>query len=89
MRLRLLSHIAGGTWAGLFLVLGGIGGIMTSWNAFIVGTSRVLFAQSPVVPAVFMRLHLNTKTPYVGILTIGILSMFAPLVWSHHSCAAY
>ena len=77
----LWSHIAGGTWAGMFLVLGGIGGIMTSWNAFIVGASRVLFAlaESGHVPAVFMRLHPKYKTPYVGILTIGILSMFAPL----------
>ena len=54
---------------------------MTSWNAFIVGASRVLFAlaESGHVPAVFMRLHPKYKTRYVGILTIGILSMFAPL----------
>jgi amino acid transporter len=77
----LWSHIAGGTWAGTFLVLGGIGGILTSWNAFIVGASRVLFAlaESGHVPAVFMRLHPKYKTPYVGIITIGVLSMFAPL----------
>ena len=31
-------------WAGALLVLGGIGGIMTSWNAFVVGGSRVLYA---------------------------------------------
>ena len=77
----LWSNFGGGNWAGAFLVLGGIGGILTSWNAFIVGASRVLFAlaESGHVPAAFMRLHPKHKTPYVGILAIGILSMFAPL----------
>ena len=77
----LWSNFGGGNWAGAFLVLGGIGGILTSWNAFIVGASRVLFAlaESGRVPAAFMRLHPKYKTPYVGILAIGILSMFAPL----------
>ena len=77
----LWSNFGGGNWAGAFLVLGGIGGILTSWNAFIVGASRVLFAlaESGHVPAAFMRLHPEYKTPYVGILAIGILSMFAPL----------
>ncbi len=70
-----------GSWAGTILVLGGIGGILTSWNAFIVGASRVLFAlaESGFVPAAFARLHPVYQTPYVGILTIGILSIFAPL----------
>ena len=68
-------------WAGALLVLGGIGGIMTSWNAFVVGGSRVLYAlaKSNHVPAVFARLHPKYKTPYVGIAAIGVLSMIAPL----------
>jgi amino acid transporter len=68
-------------WAGHVLVLGGIGGILTSWNAFIVGGSRVLFAlaESGFVPQVFARVHPEYRTPYVGILAIGILSMLAPL----------
>ncbi len=77
----LWAHVAGGSWAGYLLVLGGIGGILTSWNAFIVGASRVLFAlaESGHVPAAFMRLHPKYKTPYVAIVTIGVLSMLAPL----------
>lgn len=71
----------GTTWAGQVLVLGGIGGILTSWNAFIVGGSRVLFAlsESGHVPAAFSRLHPKYRTPHIGILTIGISSMVAPL----------
>ena len=68
-------------WAGALLVLWGSGGIMTSWNAFVVGGSRVLYAlaKSDHVPRVFARLHPKYKTPYVGIAAIGLLSMVAPL----------
>ena len=54
---------------------------LQSSNAFIVGASRVLFAlaESGHVPAAFMRLHPKYKTPYVAIVTIGVLSMLAPL----------
>jgi amino acid transporter len=67
--------------AGTILVLGGIGGILTSWNAFIVGASRVLYAlaQSGFIPSVFARLHPKYKTPYVGIIAISVVSMVAPL----------
>ena len=83
------TSLWGGGWAGTLLVLGGIGGILTSWNAFIVGASRVMFAlaESGYLPAAFMRIHPKYKTPYVGILTIGALSIVAPffgrtiLVW--------
>ena len=61
--------------------IGGIGGILTSWNAFIVGGSRVTFAlaESGYLPAAFARLHPKYRTPYVAIITITVLSMIAPL----------
>ena len=67
--------------AGALLVLGGIAGILTSWNAFVIGGSRVLFAlaESGFVPAVFARLHPRYRTPWVGIAAIGLLSCLAPL----------
>jgi APA family basic amino acid/polyamine antiporter len=67
--------------AGILLVLGGVAGILTSWNAFVIGGSRVLFAlaESGQIPAVFARLHPKYQTPYVGIIAIGILSCLAPL----------
>jgi amino acid transporter len=76
---------AGALWghpaAGTLLVLGGVAGILTSWNAFVIGGSRVLFAlaESGLVPEVFARLHPQYHTPYVGIIAIGILSLIAPL----------
>jgi len=67
--------------AGSLLVLGGVAGILTSWNAFVIGGSRVLYAlaESGMVPVVFARLHPRFHTPYVGIIAIGVLSCLAPL----------
>lgn len=75
--------------AGFLLVMGGIGGILTSWNAFIIGGSRLLFAlgESGFLPPVFTRLHPKFQTPWTAILTLGVLSCIAPffgrsvLVW--------
>jgi len=75
------SALWGHPVAGKLLVLGGIAGILTSWNAFIIGGSRVLYAlaHSGQVPAAFGRLHPRFRTPYVGVLAIGALSCIAPL----------
>ena len=75
--------------AGHLMILAGVGGILTSWNAFIIGGSRVLYAlaETGMIPAVFARLHPRFNTPYVSILAIGMLSCISPffgrtiLVW--------
>ncbi len=71
----------GGAWAGKLLVVGGLGGILSSWNAFIIGGSRVLYAlgHSGMLPRAFARLHPRYRTPYVGVLLIGGLSCVSPL----------
>ena len=76
-------------WAGYALVIGGIGGILTSWNAFIIGGSRVMFAlaESGTLPAVFARLHPRFRTPHAAIVVLGVLACVSPffgrtiLVW--------
>lgn len=75
------SVLWGGGWAGQALVLGGVGGLLTSWNAFLIGASRLMYAlsESEVLPPVFARLHPRYRTPYVGIITIGVLSCISPL----------
>ena len=78
-----------GSWAGTVLIVGGIGGILTSWNAFIIGGSRVMFAlsESGFLPASFSRLHPKYKTPYVGVCVLGLMASISPffgrtiLVW--------
>ena len=75
--------------AGALMIIAGIGGILTSWNAFIIGGSRVLYAlsESGMLPTIFSRIHPKHQTPYVGILFIGVLSCVSPffgrniLVW--------
>ena len=63
------------------LLLAGLGGILTSWNAFVIGGSRALFAMARAgqLPAVFGRLHPKYRTPWAAIALIGALSVLAPL----------
>ena len=56
---QLWSNLYSGSWAGSLLVIGGIGGILTSWNAFIIGGSRVIFAlaESGKLPKYLGKIH--------------------------------
>ncbi|KIL75219.1 APC family permease [Bacillus badius] len=64
------------------LILGGIAGILTSWNAFIIGGSRIMYAmaQDGALPAWFGKIHPKYKTPSNAILVIGLLSTLSPLL---------
>lgn len=70
-----------GKWAGVLLVIGGVLGIMSSWNAFLIGGSRLLYAMSKahMLPAFLGKLHPKHKTPVNAILLIGGLATLAPL----------
>lgn len=63
------------------LIIGGLCGIVTTWNSFLIGGSRVLFSmsRSKMIPRRFCKLHPEYDTPYVSILFLGALSMLAPL----------
>ncbi|BBL80197.1 amino acid permease [Rubrobacter xylanophilus] len=70
--------------SGLFsniLILGGIAGILTSWNGFMVGASRILYAmaESGMLPGWLGRLHPRYRTPANAVLLVGALSVVAPL----------
>ena len=75
------SAVYQGRWAGTLLVVGGLAGILTSWNAFIVGGSRAIYAmaKSGMLPGALARLHPKYNTPRNAILLIGVLSCIAPL----------
>ncbi|PXY30054.1 amino acid permease [Prauserella sp. PE36] len=66
---------------GTVLVLGGIAGILTSWNGFLIGASRLLFAMasSRMLPRWFARVHPRFGTPSNAVLFVGGLSVAAPL----------
>lgn len=71
------------------LIVGGMCGIVTSWNSFLIGGSRAMYsmAESYMIPRVFTKLHNKYKTPVTALLLIGLLSIAAPflgrkmLVW--------
>lgn len=84
------------------LIVGGLCGVVTSWNSFLIGGSRAIFsmAESKMIPGRFSLLHEKHKTPVNALLLIGILSLAAPffgrtmLVWisnaaSFACCLAY
>ncbi|KPD06734.1 amino acid permease [Aneurinibacillus migulanus] len=76
-----LAAVMGTPWGGKLLIIAGIGGILTSWNAFFVGGSRILYvmAQTGMLPRALGHLHPKYKTPTNAILLIGVLSTIAPL----------
>lgn len=61
------------------LILGGICGIVTSWNSFLLGGSRALFsmARAHMIPSLFGEMHPEYKTPINAVLLVGILSMIS------------
>ncbi len=71
----------GGGWAGKVMVIGGIAGILTSWNAFIVGASRALYAmaRSGMLPDWLGHLHPKYNTPHRAVILIGGTALFSPL----------
>lgn len=76
------ASVLGGEWAGTMIIFAGICGILTSWNAFLIGGSRAVYAlaEARMLPAFLAKLHPTYRTPVNAILLIGTLSVFAPLL---------
>ncbi len=70
----------GSRTAANILVIGGMAGILSSWNAFFVGGSRTIYAmaRTGMLPAFLGTLHPKYKTPANASLLIGILTCLAP-----------
>ncbi|TSI15027.1 APC family permease [Brevibacterium aurantiacum] len=69
---------------GKLVIAGGLAGIITSWNAFLMGSSRLMWAMAVagMLPAWFGKLHPKYRTPINSIIFIGILSALAPFLGS-------
>jgi len=75
--------------AAAVMVFGGLLGILTTWNAFLVGATRLLFGmgRAQMLPQIFARIHPRYHTPVFGILFVTLCSLLAPflgrkaLVW--------
>ncbi|MGL5316123.1 MAG: APC family permease [Peptostreptococcaceae bacterium] len=66
--------------AAQILIIAGMAGIVSSWNAFLMGGSRAIYslAQNKMLPAFLGKLHPKYKTPSNAILLIGLCSSIAP-----------
>lgn len=75
------SAIAWGDIGATLLIVGGIAGILTSWNAFVIGGSRAIFAMAgdDMLPSGLEKLHHSYRTPFMAIALIGLLSCIAPI----------
>ena len=84
------------------LIVGGMCGIITTWNSFIIGASRALFSMSErrMLPAFISRVSARHKTPSGAIVFIGALTVVSlffgrqMLVWvmdagTFGCCVAY
>ena len=84
-----MSAVYGSPWAGRVLVVGGLLGIATSWNAFFIGASRLLFAMARggMLPPMFTRLHPRYESPVAVVVVLTAIMAVAPffgrpaLVW--------
>lgn len=67
---------------GTILILGGILGILTSWNGFFMGATRMIFAmgRAKMLPEIFGRVHPKYKTPWAATLLVGAVCVAAPLL---------
>ncbi|MDR1246576.1 MAG: amino acid permease [Clostridiales Family XIII bacterium] len=79
-----------GHWAfGKIMICAALLGIVTSWNGFIIGGSRVLFAmaRAKMIPEVFGKVHPKYGTPSFSVIFIGVIVCLAvflgrsALVW--------
>ncbi len=75
------TAVWGRVLVGKIVVVSGIAGILTSWNAFLVGGSRAIYslAHSGMLPRFFGHLHSRFNTPANAVVLVGGLAVFAPL----------
>lgn len=79
-----LSMLLGHEFWGSVVIAGGVAGILTSWNAFLIGASRLMFsmARARMIPARFGKLHPKYRTPATAIIFISVLAALAPFLGS-------
>ncbi|MFD1562542.1 APC family permease [Haloarchaeobius amylolyticus] len=66
---------------GKIMALAGIAGILTSWNSFLLGGSRAIYAlaESGMLPETLATVNPETNTPSRALALIGGLSVLSPL----------
>lgn len=79
---EIMSYLFNGDIFSAIIIIGGIFGILTSWNGFFIGATRLIFAmgRAGILPSVFGRLDRKYKAPRAAILLVGGICITAPLL---------
>lgn len=77
-----LSEASGSPLLANTLLVGVLFGLLTTWNGFVIGTSRLLYsmARAKMLPPVFAKLHPKYKTPTAALLFTCSVGCITPLV---------
>ena len=64
------------------VLIGGLCGVITSWNSFLLGGSRSMYslANANMIPRKFAKIHDRYRTPVNTLLLIGFLTLLAPFL---------
>lgn len=76
------AYAMGSPVFGKIMIIAAMCGILTSWNGFIVGASRVIFsmARAHMLPKIFAKVHPKYGSPTAAILLVGIITILSPLL---------
>lgn len=79
---NLFAYALGHPVFGKLMIIAAMCGILTSWNGFIVGASRVIFsmARAHMLPAIFGKVHPKYGSPTAAVLLVGIITVLSPLL---------
>lgn len=78
----LFGYALGSPVVSKLMIIAAMCGILTSWNGFIVGASRVLFSmgRAKMLPGIFAKVHPKYGSPTAAIIFVGILTTLSPLL---------
>ena len=76
------AYVVGAPIVGKLMIIAAMCGILTSWNGFIIGATRVIFAmgRAKMLPAVFGKVHPKYQTPTAAIILVGAITCVSPLL---------
>lgn len=76
------AYALGSPVFGKLMIIAAMCGILTSWNGFIVGASRVIFsmARAHMLPKMFSKVHPKYGSPVAAIMLVGIVTVLSPLL---------
>ncbi|HZK02339.1 MAG TPA: APC family permease [Anaerovoracaceae bacterium] len=79
------AYVLNSPTVGKLMIIAAICGILTSWNGFIIGATRVIFAmgRAKMLPPIFGRVHPKYKTPTAAIVLVGLITCLSPLLGSN------